>query len=105
MITWKRTLRTLSSERFVAHKDGREAAMVDLHFLGMGHNTPVSGTVVLLESSGWTEEDVPDLLSSLDEEFLPEVDAAEGTLTYTVIMGRLIASYEAMAEGQGEDDE
>ncbi|MFO0834511.1 MAG: hypothetical protein U0638_06045 [Phycisphaerales bacterium] len=105
MITWKRTLRTLSSERFIAYKDGREAALVDLHFLGLGPRTPVSGTVVLLESSGWREEDVPDLLSSLDEEFLPEVDAAEGTLTYTVVMGRLIASYEAMADGGGEDDE
>jgi hypothetical protein len=102
MITWKRTLRTLSSERFVAYKDGKEAALVDLHFLGLGHNTPVSGTVVLLENSGWSEEDVPDLLSSLDEEFLPEVDSAEGTLTYTVIMGRLVASYEAMSDGRDD---
>jgi hypothetical protein len=100
-VAWKRTLRTPSSERFLAFvpaADGAaaEAAAVDLHYLPSGH---VSGTVILLDGFGWTEDDVPALLRSLDEDFLPDVDLGAGTLTYTVVMGRVVASYEAAEEG------
>jgi hypothetical protein len=97
-ITWKRTLRTPSSERFLALKDGREAAAVDLHYLSNG---TVSGTVVLLRDAGWSEADVPDLLASLDEEHLPDVDLAHGTLTYTVVMGEVVGNYEATERREG----
>jgi len=92
MITWKRTLRTPASERFLALKDGTEAAAVDLHYLANG---TVSGTVILLRSAGWKEEDVPGLLASLDEDFLPDVDLASGTLTYTVVQGDVLGNYQA----------
>jgi hypothetical protein len=92
MITWKRTLRTSSSERFLALNDGKDAAAVDLHYLPNG---TVAGTVILLREAGWKEEDVPDLLKSLDEDFLPDVDLDSGTLTYTVVMGEVIGNYEA----------
>ncbi len=92
MITWKRTLRTPASERFLALKDGSEAAAVDLHYLANG---TVSGTVILLRSAGWKEEDVPGLLASLDEDFLPDVDLASGTLTYTVVQGDVLGNYQA----------
>ena len=100
-LSWKRTLRTASSERFLAFvhaTDGSpaEAAAVELHYLPAGH---VSGTVILLEGFGWTEDDVPALLRSLDEDFLPDVDLGTGTLTYTVVMGRVVASYEAADDG------
>ena len=105
MITWKRTLRTASSERFVALRDGREAASVDLHYLDNG---TVVGTVVLVREAGWSEEQVPDLLASLDEDFLPDVDLARGTLLYSVIIGDVVGSYEAMemdgAAGAEEDE-
>jgi hypothetical protein len=92
MITWKRTLRPPSSERFLALRDGRDAAAVDLHYLPNG---TTAGTVILLRSAGWKEEDVPGLLSSLDEDFLPDVDLASGTLTYTVVMGEVLGNFEA----------
>jgi hypothetical protein len=95
MTNWKRTLRTASSERFLAYRDGREVAAVDLHYARGG---TVSGTVILLEEAGWTEEQIPDLLSSLDEEMLPDVDLADGNLTYTVVIGRIVGSYEASDE-------
>lgn len=95
MITWKRTLRTPSSERFLAERAGVEAAAVDLHYLASGH---VSGTVILLEEAGWREEQVPELLRSLDEQMLPDVDLSAGTLTYTVVMGRVIGNFEASSE-------
>ena len=89
---WKRTLRTASSERFLALRDGQDVAAVDLHHLGNG---TVAGTVVLLESAGWKENDVPALLQSLDEDFLPDVDLDHGNLTYTVVLGKVLGNYEA----------
>lgn len=99
MIKWKRTLRTASSERFLAAHEsggaaGREVAAVDLHYLADG---TVAGTVILLEGVGedWSEDRIPDLLASFDEDFLPDVDLAKGNLTYTVVRGRVVGSYQA----------
>ena len=36
MMSWKRTLRTASSERFLLQRDGQDAAAVDLHYLANG---------------------------------------------------------------------
>ena len=94
MMSWKRTLRTASSERFLLQRDGQDAAAVDLHYLANG---TVSGTVILLKSAGWTEADIPKLLKSIDDDFLPDVDLERGTLTYTVILGELIGVFEAEA--------
>lgn len=91
-MNWKRTLRTSSSERFLAFRDGKEVAAVDLHYLANGH---VSGTVILLKDAGWNESDVPKLLASLDDDFLPDVDLKQGTLTYTVVLGEVLGYYEA----------
>ena len=92
MITWKRTLRTTSSERFLAFRDAAEVAAVDLHDLA---NATVTGTVILLKSADWKDADIQLLLSSLDEDFLPDVDLAHGTLTYTVVKGEVLGNYEA----------
>lgn len=100
MITWKRTLRTPSSERFLAFCDGIEAAAVDLHYLPNG---TASGTVILLKSGNWKDGDIPLLLSSLDEDFLPDVDLTQGTLTYTVVTGELVGNFEASAAPAGGD--
>lgn len=96
MIIWKRTLRTSSSERFLATREGKDVAAVDLHFLATG---TVTGTVILLKDAGWKEADVPALLQSLDEDFLPDVDLQHGTLTYTVVVGEVPGNFEAMANG------
>ena len=94
MIIWKRTLRTSSSERLLATRDGKDVAAADLHYLANG---TVSGTVVLLKEAGWKEADIPQLLQSLDEDFLPDVDLASGTLTYTVVIGEVMGNFEASA--------
>jgi hypothetical protein len=59
---WKRTLRTASSERFLAQREGKDVAVVDLHYLASG---TVVGTVILLKEAGWNKSDVPALLGSL----------------------------------------
>jgi len=92
MLTWKRTLRTASSERFLAQREGRDVAAVDLHYLANG---TVAGTVILLKDAKWSEADVPALLASLDEDFLPEVDLEHGNLHYTVVVGEIMGNYEA----------
>jgi hypothetical protein len=94
---WKRTLRTIGSERFLALRDGEDVAAVDLHHLSNG---TVAGTVVLLESAGWKESDVPAILQSLDEDFLPEVDLANGNLTFTVVVGKVLGNFEAERGGE-----
>jgi hypothetical protein len=88
MLTWKRTLRTASSERFLAQRGGKDVAAVDLHYLA-------NGTVILLKDAGWKESDVPALLGSLDEDFLPDVDLDHGNLNYTVVLGEVLGNYEA----------
>jgi hypothetical protein len=93
MLTWKRTLRTTSSERFLARHEGRDTAAVDLHYLANG---TVAGTVILLKDAGWNESDVPSLLGSLDEDFLPDVDLDRGNLNYTVVIGEVLGNYEAL---------
>mgnify|MGYP003340171125 FL=1 len=91
-LTWKRTLRTTSSERFLAQREGRDVVAVDLHYLSNG---TVAGTVILLKDAGWKESDVPGLLGSLDEDFLPNVDLDQGNLNYTVVIGEVLGNYEA----------
>jgi hypothetical protein len=60
-LTWKRTLRTPSSERFLAQRGGNDVAAVDLHYLTNG---TIAGnltyTVVLGEVLGnWEAEEKP----------------------------------------------
>jgi hypothetical protein len=94
-LNWKRTLRTPSSERFLALRNGKDVAAVDLHYLTNG---TVAGTVIILKGAGLDESNIQDLLSSLDEEFLPDVDLSTGNLTYTVVLGEVLGNWEAEAE-------
>jgi hypothetical protein len=94
MITWKRMLRTASSERFLAVRNGKEIAAVDLHFL----DRATAGTVVLYADAGIQDRDVPALLASLDEDLLPGVDLESGTLTFTVVRGEVLGNFEATAD-------
>lgn len=100
MITWKRTLRTPSSERFLALRDGFEIAAVDIHYLSQGTAT---GTVILLQTVTWNDEAIQTLLASLDEDFLPDVDINAGTLTYTVVIGEIVGNYEATQKADDKE--
>ena len=54
--------------------------------------------MIVLEDSRLSENDIPTLLRSLDEDFLPGVDAREGSLTYTVVIGRVLGNWESVPE-------
>ena len=94
-ISWKRTLRTPSSERFLAVREGQDVAAVDLHYLANG---TIAGTVIILKASGLGASNIESLLASLDEEFLPDVDLASGTLCYTVVLGEVLGNWEAVSD-------
>ena len=94
-ISWKRTLRSPSSERFLATREGRDVAAADLHYLQDG---TVAGTVILLSDAGWLESEIPALLKQLDEDFLPGVDLNSGNLSFTVVMGAVVGSFEPTQE-------
>jgi hypothetical protein len=98
MITWKRTLRTSSSERFLAVREGVEIAAVDLHHLGTGS---VAGTLIVLEDAKLDEAGIAALLQQLDEDFLPDVDLEAGNVTFTVVVGKVVANFEPAADEQG----
>ena len=91
-LTWKRTLRTPSSERFLAQRGGNDVAAVDLHYLTNG---TIAGTVIILKDSGLDESNIEQLLSALDDEFLPDVDLERGNLIYTVVLGEVLGNWEA----------
>lgn len=91
MIRWKRSIRTASSERFVALRGSRAVATVDVHHLETGRGL---GMVVLDEGAGWTDEQVADLLASLNEDMLPGMESSKGTLTLTTVIGRLVTNHE-----------
>jgi hypothetical protein len=97
-LTWKRTLRTPSSERFLAQRGGNDVAAVDLHYLTNG---TIAGTVIILKGSGLDESNVQPLLSALDDEFLPDVDLEHGNLTYTVVLGEVLGNWEAQKPSMG----
>lgn len=98
-LTWKRTLRTASSERFLCERDGKEAAAVDLHYIPNG---TVAGTVILLADCGWKDEEIPALLRSLDDDLLPGVDVDEGSLIFTVVQGRVVGNYESQQDDEAK---
>ena len=54
-LNFKRTLRTASSERFLAQRGGDDVAAVDLHYLANG---TIAGTVIILKGSGLDESNI-----------------------------------------------
>lgn len=92
-LEWKRTLRTPSSERFLAVLEGRDAAAADIHYLPDG---TVAGTIILLgDATPWNEMAVAELLRDLDEDLLPGVDLGSGRLGFTVVRGEVLGNWEA----------
>lgn len=98
-IHWKRTLRTTSSERFLGIENGVEIAAADLHYLSSGQ---VAGTMMLLEhaapAGGWSEKAIMEVLRSLDDGYLPDVDVDAGNLTYTVVVAKVLGNFEGASD-------
>lgn len=90
-----RTVRTASSERFLVRRDATDCAVLDLHYPAPGR---AIGTLILLEGAGLTTDDVPDLLTRIDTDLLPDVSFEDGTLEYSVVVGRAVGTFVKAAE-------
>ncbi len=95
MIIWKRTLRTPSSERFLALRDETEIAAIDLHYLAHA----AAGTLIILDGPH-APPDPESLLRSFDDDMLPGLDLDEGSLTFTVVTGRVLGNFESTSQTQ-----
>lgn len=93
-IKYARTVRTPSSERFLLQVEGKDAGAVDLHFLPSG---AVAGTVILLDGSPISDEEVQGLLTHIDENLLPDAALTAHNLFFTVVRGRVIGSFQPSA--------
>lgn len=89
-IEFVRALRTPGSERFLLQTEGRDAGAVDLHFLPAGG---VAGTVVLLDDGPVTDDEVPALLTRIDEQLLPDA-TLDRNVFFTVVRGRVVGSFQ-----------
>lgn len=91
MYTFKRTLRTSHSERFVVCIDAKEIAAIDMHYVGgVG-----AGTLILLDHHDWKEGSVEQLLTQFDDDQLPGIDIDHGNLTFTVVRGSLVGNFQS----------
>jgi hypothetical protein len=91
MVRWKRSIRTASSERFVALRGQRAVATADLHHLEDGR---VVGMIVFDESAGSSDEQIADVVAALNEDLLPGISVAKGTLMLTTVVGRLVTNHD-----------
>src|SRR4051812_8001430 len=96
-VTFVRVLRTPHSERHLLRRDGADFAALDLHYLVDG---TVQATLIVFEGSSCTESDVPELLTLIDEILLPEVQMDHEDLFFTVVIGRVLGAFQAVAGEQ-----
>jgi hypothetical protein len=89
-VEFVRIVRTSSSERFLLQVQKEDAGVVDLHFNSGG---TVAGTVVLLQDGAIADEDIPDLLTRIDEVLLPDVAIDKNNLFFTVVRGAVVGSF------------
>lgn len=86
-----RVVRTPYSERFVLQDSNqKDFGALDLHYTASGK---VTGTLILFGNVREAEQQVPEILKSIDEILLPDVSIADGNLSFTVIKGEVIGNF------------
>lgn len=90
-----RLLRTPTSERFLLRRAGTDVAALDLHYLPVG---TVQATLIVFEHSGILESEIPSILTHIDEVLLPDVSLDDRKLLFTVVVGRVLGSFEAVPD-------
>jgi hypothetical protein len=90
MFTFKRTLRTEHSERFLVCVQDKEVAAIDMHYVGQVG----TGTVILLDSHEWKDGSVEQLLTQFDDDQLPGIDIDHGNLNFTVVKGTVVGNFQ-----------
>lgn len=88
-IRFVRLLRTSSSERFLLKREDDDVGAVDFHYLDGGC---VAATLILLTTL--SKDNVEALISRLDEMLLPNASRENGNVTFTVVRGEIMGSFE-----------
>lgn len=86
-----RTLRTLTSERFLLRAPTQDSAVLDVHYLADGS---VSGTLLLLDESLVEPAAVEKLIEFIDENLFPSVSLDARTLSFIVVRGNVVGQFE-----------
>lgn len=89
-LSFIRTLRTPHSERYLLRRSGTEIGAVDVHFRATGS---ADATVIIFEHTGVTEQDIPALLTQIDEVILPDLSISARNVSFTVVAGRVIGAF------------
>lgn len=96
VIQFTRALRTLTSERYLLHIDGKgDDAALELHYAEDG---TVAGTLIVLDKKYASKETVAQILQEVDRLLLPAVSLDEGNVTFTVVKGSVIGEFTTMKE-------
>jgi hypothetical protein len=85
-----RLLRTPHSERFLLRRSQKDVAVVDIHFL---LDNTVHATMIVFEDSSIADDEIPEILTWIDEVLLPQVSVAENKLQFTVVRGRVVGAF------------
>lgn len=99
-IRFVRVLRTFSSERFLLRQDDIDVAALDIHYLA---DASVQATLIVFSEDVIPQSDIPTVLRLIDETLLPDVSLDDKRLIFTVVMGRVLGSFEPIAEANGTD--
>lgn len=87
-----RTLRTLSSERFLLQADGQpDSAVLELHF---SSDDSVTATLLVLDDALTPDDRIRELLTFIDEALLPMASLNLKNLSFTVVHGKVLGQYE-----------
>lgn len=96
MLQFTRVVRTPHSERHLLREDDRDLGALDLHFLP---EHKVAGSLVLFDGAPTDETSVAALLTAIDERLLPDTAMSDGDITFTVTVGRVLATFRPNPEG------
>ena len=90
-VQFVRVFRTRESERFlIQNRAGADLGAVDLHYLA---DRKVAGTVFLLDERYSDEGHAAGLLQLIDDQLLPDVSISEGSVAFTVVIGRVVGNF------------
>jgi hypothetical protein len=85
-----RIMRTPSSEQLLLHRNQKDIAALDVHY---AQNGKVHATLILFEETDVKQDDVPALLTEIDEKLFPEASIGDHNLSFTVVVGRVLGAY------------
>lgn len=91
-VQFVRALRTPNSERFLLHREANDVATLDIHYLA---DSTVQATLIIFSEAAISEAEIPSLLQTIDEVLLPNVSLDDKKLIFTVVVGRVLGSFES----------